>query len=74
MKSCFETHSTAWVSTSSQTAWALGVNEHVQNGYRSLTALLSEMGFHFGTYLWDPQYNGLDDYIWQGCYHRHRPE
>ena len=37
--------------------------EHVQNGYRSLTELLSQMGFHFGTYLWDPQYKGLDDYI-----------
>jgi hypothetical protein len=45
----------------------LATNEHVQNGYRSLTELLSQMGFHFGTYLWDPQYKGLDDYIWEGC-------
>ncbi len=52
----------------------LATNEHVQNGYRSLTELLSQMGFHFGTYLWDPQYKGLDDYIWEGCYQRHRPE
>ena len=52
----------------------LATNEHVQNGYRSLTALLSQMGFHFGTYLWDPQYKGLDDYIWEGCYQRHRPK
>ena len=52
----------------------MATNEHVQNGYRSLTELLSEMGFHFGTYLWDPQYKGLDDFIWEGCYHRHRPE
>lgn len=51
----------------------LATNDHVQNGYRSLTELLSQMGFHFGTYLWDPQYKGLDDYIWEGCYHRHRP-
>ena len=49
-------------------------NEHVQNGYHSLTELLGQMGFHFGTYLWDPQYKGLDDYIWEGCLHRHRPE
>ncbi len=52
----------------------LATNDHVQNGYRSLTELLSQMGFHFGTYLWDPQYKGLDDYIWKGCYQRHRPE
>jgi len=26
--------------------------------------LLDEMGFKFGTYLWNPQYKGLDDYIY----------
>ena len=51
----------------------MATNEHVQNGYRSLTELLSQMGFHFGTYLWDPQYKGLDDYIWESCLERHRP-
>ena len=51
----------------------MATNEHVQNGYHSLTEMLAQMGFHYGTYLWDPQYKGLDDYIWQGCLHRHRP-
>lgn len=45
-------------------------NPHVQNGYMELTRLLSEMDFHFGTYLWDPQYKGLDDYVWEHCYHQ----
>lgn len=38
-------------------------NHHVQNGYNSLLQLLGDMGFTFGTYLWDPRYKGLDDYI-----------
>lgn len=42
-------------------------NPHVENGYRNLTSTLEKMGFRYGTYLWDPQYNGLDDYIWKGC-------
>lgn len=42
-------------------------NPHVENGYRNLTSILEKMGFQYGTYLWDPQYNGLDDYIWKGC-------
>ena len=44
-------------------------NHHVQNGYNSLLQLLGDMGFTFGTYLWDPRYKGLDDYIW-ACYAR----
>ena len=43
-------------------------NPHVQNGYYELAKLLSEMGFQYGTYLWDPAYKGLDDYVWQCCY------
>ena len=43
------------------------INPHVQNGYRELTMLLSRMGLQFGTYLWDPKYKGLDDYIWEYC-------
>ena len=43
-------------------------NPHVQIGYQNLTQMLSEFGIPFGTYLWDPQYKGLDDYIWQYCY------
>ena len=42
------------------------VNPHVQNGQENLTHLLEECGIDYGTYLWDPQYKGLDDYIW-GC-------
>lgn len=45
-------------------------NQHVQNGYDSLLALLGNMGFQFGTYLWDPRYKGLDDYIWEYCLQR----
>jgi len=40
-------------------------NQHVQNGYNSLLALLGDMGFQFGAYLWDPRYKGLDDFIWE---------
>lgn len=39
-------------------------NIHVQNGFNNLLALLDEMEFRFGTYVWDPRYKGLDDYIW----------
>lgn len=45
-------------------------NHHVQNGYNSLLQLLGNMGFIFGTYLWDPRYKGLDDYIWECCLQR----
>ena len=40
-------------------------NPHVQVGYDSLTQKLMAMGFRYGTYLWNPDYNGLDDYISQ---------
>lgn len=43
-------------------------NPHVQIGYQNLTNKLNELEIPFGTYLWDPQYKGLDDYIWQFCY------
>jgi DNA primase len=39
-------------------------NCHVQKDFRRLTAMLQEMGFQFGTYLWDPRCKGLDDYVW----------
>lgn len=42
------------------------VNPHVQNGQENLNRLLEECRIAYGTYLWDPQYKGLDDYIW-GC-------
>lgn len=49
------------------------VNHHVQNGYDSLLALLGNMGFRYGTYLWDPNYKGLDDYIWECLFQKRKP-
>lgn len=40
-------------------------NPHVQNGYNNLIHLFDELGLKYGTYLWNPKYKGLDDYIWQ---------
>lgn len=45
-------------------------NHHVQNGYNNLLQLLGDMGFRYGTYLWDPRYKGLDDYIWEYLFQR----
>ena len=45
-------------------------NQHVQNGYDNLLTLLGNMGFQYGTYLWDPRYKGLDDYLWEYCFQR----
>ena len=42
-------------------------NYYVQNGYAELTRMLCALGFRYGTYLWNPDYNGLDDYVWEGC-------
>ena len=39
-------------------------------GYRTLVSLLSDAGFRYGTYLWDPRYKGLDDYVWEHCFQR----
>lgn len=39
-------------------------NPHVKDGYRNLAALLAKNEFEYGTYIWDPQYKGLDDYVW----------
>lgn len=42
-------------------------NPHVKDGYYNLATLLAEIGIDYGTYLWDPQYKGLDDYVWHCC-------
>ena len=42
------------------------INPHVRAGQENLAHLLDQCGISYGTYLWDPQYKGLDDYIW-GC-------
>ncbi len=39
-------------------------NCYVQSAYEKLMALLGRMGFRYGTYVWDPSYKGLDDFIW----------
>ncbi len=39
-------------------------NFHVKDGYNALMSLLNEMGFKYMTYLWNPYYKGLDDYIY----------
>jgi hypothetical protein len=48
-------------------------NRYVQNGYNELTALLGNMGFRYNTLLWNPDYNGLDDYVWECCLNRGSP-
>lgn len=50
------------------------INYHVQKGFHELLALLNNMGFRFGTYLWDPKYKGLDDFIWESCLNKQRRE
>lgn len=42
-------------------------NRHVENAYRNLVTLLGKLDITFGTYLWVPDHNGLDDYIWEFC-------
>lgn len=41
------------------------MNPHVQNGLWNLMMLLWRMNLIFGCYLWNPEYKGLDDYIWE---------
>ena len=42
-------------------------NPHVQKGFCALLWTLDGIGIEFGTYLWNPYYNGLDDYVWKYC-------
>ena len=39
-------------------------NPPVRAGYYNLANILAEVGIEYGTYLWDPQFKGLDDYVW----------
>ena len=39
-------------------------NPHVRDGYYNLANILAGVGIEYGTYLWDPQFKGLDDYVW----------
>jgi hypothetical protein len=45
-------------------------NPHVTNGYRDLSGILASLGLPYGTYLWNPEHKGLDDYVWEYCYHQ----
>ena len=45
-------------------------NPHVTNGYRDLSGILAMLGLPYGTYLWNPDHKGLDDYVWEYCYHQ----
>ncbi len=40
-------------------------SHHVQRGYSELVWMLHDRGLTFGTYVWHPEYKGLDDYVWQ---------
>lgn len=42
-------------------------NWHVESAYVKLIELLGSLNITFGTYLWQPDYNGLDDFIWGFC-------
>ena len=44
-------------------------NHNVQNGYFDLIWRIHKAGIPFGTYLWHPEYNGLDDYVWECLMH-----
>ncbi len=48
------------------------INPHVTSGYNNLMNLLNEMNFRYSTYLWDPRFNGLDDYVWEYLYKKQR--
>ena len=47
-------------------------NYHVQTGYLNLYALLDDLSLSYSTYLWDPRYKGLDDYLWSHVLHNKR--
>ena len=39
-------------------------NPFVRDAYYNLAATISAADLEYGTYLWDPAYKGLDDYVW----------
>jgi len=48
-------------------------NWHVESAYTKLLELLGVLNLTFGTYLWLPDYNGLDDYIWEYWMNKGKP-
>ena len=49
-------------------------NFYVQSGYDKLTEILCVTGFQYKTMLWNPDYNGLDDYVWECLLNRGNPQ
>ena len=45
----------------------------LESAYQNLVELLAKQNVTFGTYLWVPDYNGLDDYIWEFCMNKGNP-
>lgn len=45
-------------------------NWHVGVAYANLVQMLGRLPLTFGTYLWNPDYNGLDDFIWESCFEK----
>ena len=39
-------------------------NPFVRDAYYNLATTISDVDLEYGTYLWDPEYKGLDDYVW----------
>ena len=48
-------------------------NWHVEAAYQKLIERLGKLNITFGTYLWVPDHNGLDDYIWEFCLNKGMP-
>lgn len=48
-------------------------NHNVEVAYQKQINLLGNMNITFGTYLWVPDHNGLDDYIWEFCLNKGLP-
>ena len=46
-------------------------DRHVEAAYGNLVQLLGRLPLTFGTYLWQPDYNGMDDYIWEYFLEQH---
>lgn len=47
-------------------------NAHVQSGYANLISLLTRTCLRSGTYVWDPAYKGLDDFLEANYFHKNK--
>ena len=41
------------------------VNSNVQDALENIQEMLDDLGLRHSIYVWDSQYKGLDDYIWE---------